>query len=657
MHNSILKNLGGRPLPLLLASLSAPASIMAITALSVPAYAAQKDGYSLTFVDADVQLVVEAVMGDMLRLPYSIDPEITGTITLQSPRPVSEKDVLPMLERSLLPANIVVLKRDGKYMFMQRDNASALLTNNQVELAPVGTTQISSEPGFATDIVALNYIGVTEMVGLARDLIGGEIVTRNEALPNSVKVSGTASERAAARDLIARFDIDSLADMRFAIWKMSDAQPSAVIEELNTVFTPPNNIFDGRVRLVPLPRIRSIMGIAADENDLNRIEPWIRRIEQGSGGKRVVHSYSVQNGKAREMAQSLQQVLGLSDEDVDPNQVDPYQGYEGPRGPGDAGPGYTPPARNYGSKAGLRIVPNDTTNTLLIYANAEEFVTITRALDEIDRPSPQVMIEAILAEVTLTDDLRYGVNFQALGSLGNAALTIASSATGTGTPAASFPGFSVSAVGNDATGILNALQSKTNVRVLSAPKLQVMNNRPATLQVGDQVPIVTQQAQSVDGANAPLINTVQLRDTGVILQVTPRISDNGTVLLEISQEVSDVAPTTTSGINSPTIQQRRLTTTVVTQSGQMVVLGGLIRNRQTREKGGIPGLSQIPIIGGLFGRKANGGSRTELIILISPSILRGPNAVRDTVDSVIENLDLTKPLIAEAQGRMIKPRP
>jgi len=198
--------------------------------------------------------------------------------------------------------------------------------------------------------------------------------------------------------------------------------------------------------------------------------------------------------------------------------------------------------------------------------------------------------------------------------------------------------------------VLNTLQSRTNVKVISAPRLMVLNNQTATLQVGDQVPIVTQQAQSVSAAGAPIVNSIELRDTGVILKVTPRVNENGVVTLDIAQEVSDVAETTTSGINSPTIQQRRLATTVTTRSGQMIALGGLIRERTTIQKSGIPLLSQIPIVGGAFGNQNKRGARTELIILITPTVVRSPEAAKSIVDDIISGLDQTKPLVERAKS-------
>ncbi len=261
----------------------------------------------------------------------------------------------------------------------------------------------------------------------------------------------------------------------------------------------------------------------------------------------------------------------------------------------------------------------------------------------------QVLIEATLAEVTLSNDLRYGVNFRAIS--GNAA--ISNSGSGSDAPAAIFPGFTLSVLGSSAQAVLNSLQSRTDVRVLSAPKLMVLNNQTATLQVGDQVPIVTQQSQSVAAPGAPIVNSIELRDTGVILKVTPRVNDSGTIILDIAQEVSDVSQTTTSGINSPTIQQRRIASTVATRSGQMIALGGLIRDRAARTRSGIPLLSQIPVVGGLFGSQGSGGSRTELIILLTPTVIRAPGELDSAVNELVGGLERARPLMDRAIRRQV----
>jgi general secretion pathway protein D len=188
------------------------------------------------------------------------------------------------------------------------------------------------------------------------------------------------------------------------------------------------------------------------------------------------------------------------------------------------------------------------------------------------------------------------------------------------------------------------LESKTNVNVVSAPKLLVLNNQTAVLQVGDEVPVATQNSTSNIDANAPTINSIEYRNTGVILKVTPRVNANGIVMLDVSQEVSDVNDNVASvqGINSPTISTRRISSSVAVKDGEVLALGGLIRNTRSKGRRGIPFLSQIPVIGGLFGRQTNDEQRTELIVLIKPRVLRTVDdgkAVTEELRAKIQTLE------------------
>ena len=624
------------------------------------------NGYSLAFVDADVKRVVDAVMGVMLGVSYAIDPAVSGNITMRTNKPVTAASLIPLLEEALGSVDAVIIKRADGYRIVPRAKARGtapitIASDASREFAP-------SAPGYATEIITLQYGSAEEIARLIGGFLGASIASASRDGRNQLEISGSADERDAAKKLVARFDVDSLAQMNFEIYKLENVDADTIVAELDKIFEPPFDIIGTRVRLVPLPRLRSVLGIAGNGADLARIEPWIRRLDSGGSGKRKLYNYAVQNGRAADIAASLQLVLGNGDSgsampSIAPPRIDVggnsggagATGGDGERGSPIAAPASGgPPA--YGLSGNLRIVPNNQNNSLLIYANGEEYGFIREALEKLDQPVAQVLIEATLAEVTLGDDLRFGVDFSILRSGSNGTNTITSTGTTSGTPSSSFPGFSVSVIGSSASAVLNTLQSKTNVKVLSAPKILTLNNEPATLQVGDQVPIVTQQSQSVTSPGAPIVNNIELRDTGVILQVTPRVNDSGTIILDISQEVSDVATTTTSGINSPTIQQRRLASTVATRSGQMIALGGLIRNRQTRQKSGIPLLSQIPIVGGLFGRKVDTGSRTELIILITPTVIRSPEEIKNTVDALIDGLDLTRPLIDEAKAGLVGPR-
>jgi general secretion pathway protein D len=244
---------------------------------------------------------------------------------------------------------------------------------------------------------------------------------------------------------------------------------------------------------------------------------------------------------------------------------------------------------------------------------------IEAALKRLDTRPIQVLIEASLAEVTLTDDMRYGLQWSYLGGDGPATLSESSS----GSVSQAFPGFSYLFTGrSDIRAVLNAIESLTNVRVISNPKLLVLNNREAQLQIGDQVPITVQSAVGTVGENSPIVNSVQFRDTGVILRVTPRVNKSGMVILEVSQEVSDVVPTTTSGIDSPTIQQRKFNSTVAVKDGETIALGGLIRETKSRSGSGLPFLRRIPWLGELFGSTVRGSRRTELIVLMTPKVIQ-----------------------------------
>src|SRR5215467_6232242 len=278
---------------------------------------------------------------------------------------------------------------------------------------------------------------------------------------------------------------------------------------------------------------------------------------------------------------------------------------------------------------GVRITANPGNNTLLIYANQENYRIIERTLRQLDRPQLQVAIDATVAEVTLNNNLAYGVQFflksQDIG-LGANKGSVDLTAVGTSAVLSRvLPGFNF-LVGSEATPrlIINALQTVTDVKVLSNPSLVVLDNQVATLQVGDQVPITTQSAVSVQTPGAPVVNNIDYRNTGIILRVVPRINQNGNVMLDIEQEISQPVGTNTL---TPTISQRRVKSSISVASGQTVLLAGLIAERNERDRSGLPLLDKIGPLGELIGANSGSLQRTELIIFIRPQI------IRDSVDA------------------------
>ena len=316
----------------------------------------------------------------------------------------------------------------------------------------------------------------------------------------------------------------------------------------------------------------------------------------------------------------------------------------------------------------IRITADEVNNAVLVYASPNDYSKVEAALQQLDVPPVQVMVEATIAEVTLSNNLSLGLqyyirsgNFRALFAGSNTSLNSSGTATQVAsngvsdTTSALFSGFSFVPGLNLAFGstggssaVLQLLQQLTEVKVLSSPNLMVLNNQSARLQVGDQVPIATGSAVSTLTSNAPLVNTIEYRDTGVILKITPRVNANGGIQLDIAQEVSQVATTTSSTLDSPTISQRLVTSSVAVGDGQTIALAGLISDSRERGKNGIPILQDIPYLGALFGTRTDTVKRTELIALITPHVVRNDFQSR----AITDELRLKLPLL----GSMVRGR-
>ena len=273
---------------------------------------------------------------------------------------------------------------------------------------------------------------------------------------------------------------------------------------------------------------------------------------------------------------------------------------------------------------------------MLVYADQESQRIVEQTIRQIDRPQRQIAIEATIAEVTLNDTLNYGVQFflasrdvglkPDTGSLVNTLSTAVNGATGALIGRA-LPGFNF-LIGSESMPrvILDALHGVTDVKVLSNPSLVVLDNQPATLQVGDQVPFSTGTATVLTAANT-VVNTIDYKNTGIILRVLPRANANGNIVLDIEQEISNVSTTSNTGTLTPTISQRRVKSSVAVTSGQTVLLAGLISENESKIRQGIPLLDSIPGVGDAFSHQTFTRARTELILFIRPTV------VKDAVDA------------------------
>lgn len=582
------------------------------------------EGFQVSFVDTEIAAVVGSVLGEALGLRYSIDPQVKGTMSLQAARPLSHAELLPALEAALRLQGFALVESDGGYTVMPLKDAPRRASRLRSATA--------EGRGFGIQIVSLKFTSAAEMEKVLQPLAPEGGIARVDEARNLLLLAGSSEEIARMREIVETFDVDWLAGMSFGMFTLQYVDARTAAGELLEVFGDPKSPLAGLVRLVPIPRLNALLVVTPQPKYLADVETWIKRLDVGgtTPGRRI-YVYDVQNGKADDLASSLNRILSLSGETDASDGGQPTGSGVGVAASqsgsvlGSAGGVALAPQRAGDSAAtaldtaALKIVPNEENNSLLILATPSEFSVLESALKRLDVQPRQVLIEASLAEVTLTDELRYGVQWTYLG--GDGPITLSESPSGG--ISSQFPGFSYLFTGRtDIRAVLNALESITDVDVISSPKLMVLNNREASLQIGDQVPIAVQSAVGVTDPNAPIVNAVQFRDTGVILKITPRVNKNGLVLLEVAQEVSDVVPTTSSGIDSPTIQQRKISSTIAVRSGETIALGGLIRDNRSRTRSGVPYLARIPLFGAFFRSTDKSTRRTELIIMITPRVIR-----------------------------------
>jgi len=631
-----------------------------------------ENGFQLAFSDVDIYQVVESVLSEALGLSYQIDPGVKGTISLRSSRPLRNEELLPALESALRIQGWALVKVNDRYEVVPMKEAPRRVTSIN---APTDHTQ----PGFSIEVVPLEFISAAEVEKLLQPFAPPGGVMKVDESRNLLILTGSSQELATMMDVIKTFDVDWLAGMSYGIFNLNYVDARTLETELSAIFADPKSPLNGVIRLVPLPRLNSVLAITPQPKYLQSVETWIKRLDIGgtSAGRRI-YVYDVQNGRAEDLARSLNQILSLSSTDeysagrvgLPANSAGIVGSMRGMSmgsssgstlGSGAFGSGNTTAGGATGfsgtlagvspsasmstgaEKSGdLRIVANNDSNALMILANPAEFSVIEAALQRLDAPGRQVLIEASLAEVTLTDELRYGVQWSYHGKNGPVTLS------DTGQIAQKFPGLSFLFTGSTSiSAVLNALESVTKVRVISSPKLVTLNNHAAQLQVGDEVPITTQSSVSTSNSDAPIVNSVQMRETGVILQVTPRVNRNGLVQLDIAQEVSNSIPTTTSNIDSPTIQERRLSSTVVVKNGDTIALGGLITENVSKGRSGVPYLQSVPLLGSLFRDTNDTKTRTELILLITPRVMRDDAEFQDVMDDLRNEFQSLKKIFNE----------
>jgi general secretion pathway protein D len=652
---------------------------------------ASGDGYELNFENTPVATVAKVILGDIMGVGYSIDPRIQGTITLSSGRPVPRADMLFVLENALRLSGVALLKDVAGYRLVPLGDA--------VGAGNLDQTAGRVEPGYGITVVPLQHVSAATLLKLLDSFATRPGVVRADVSRNLLLIQGSGPERRSAIETALSFDVDWMRGQSVGIFPVQNSNPEPVIAELEKILdTGEGGLSHNVVKFLPVARMNAILVVTRKPELLKTAGNWISRLDTADTTRTGVHVYHVKFGEARQLARVLSEIFvgssgSSSNLDQPANQIAPGSGLAtttsgdrssygtnqqaqssgfGARSTGAGGSDArgsfgatqstlgtdqnatadvrnglgTGPASGPAVLPGVRITADVVHNALLIYASQENYRIIERTLVQIDRPQLQVAIDATIAEVTLNDNLSYGVQAflsTATGSISNipALPPGQPSVNAAGLVGAAlnraFPGFNLLLGPELAPNmILDALHAVTDVKILSNPSLVVIDNQVATLDVGNDVPITTASGSVLNSATSTsntVVNTIDYRPTGIILRVAPRVNANGNVRLDIEQEISSVVSSATASSagttssTTPTISVRKVKSSIAVAAGQTVLLAGLIQESRELDRSGIPVLDQIPKLGDVFSHQNRTIARTELIIFIRPQI------IRDSVDA------------------------
>jgi len=579
----------------------------------------------LNFEQAPLNEVIHTILGDTLGLDYVIENQVPGEITLRTRSPIPRDQLLPILESLLRNNNVLMIRGPNDRFFI---SASGNIRST--------VPSFTSEPGvgYSNVIVPLQYISANEMADILKPVARDDAFVRVDSGRNLLILAGTQLQLQGWLDIVTTFDVDQLAGKSVGIFPLANSTVEELFAELEHILAtsgPADGVggIASMVRVMPVERLNSIMVVSPRAHYIQTVQGWIEELDsiEDPASEPILQVYPVRNGNAGQLASLLSTIYGggsggfSSTGGVAPGMT------EATSGGGSDGAGKR---RSGGSGGGtfdlgddVRVVSDDYNNSLLVYATPYEYQKIERILSKLDVVATQVLIEASIVEVTLTDDLQYGLewafdNNLGGGDSGRGLLDVG----GNLQPQA---GFSYTITTETTKAVLNALAEDSLLNVISTPSVMVLDNHTAAINVGDQQPI---QSQSTVTDGGTVQNSITYRDTGVQLTVTPSVNDGGLVTLDIEQSVTDVGPVDTA-TKQRSFNQRAVKSRVAIRSGESVVLGGLIRDSETERQSGVPVLKDIPLVGALFSTTNTTSVRTELLIFITPRVMESDQDLRD----------------------------
>ena len=676
-----------------------------ILATPKPPGASTGGAAGLKFEDAPLADVVHVVMREIAKVSYVLHPPLNGAVTLATQGNVTADHAILLLEYAL-QANGYLIAQDtrGTYHIGKPEIIKGIVpaVRQVIKNSPL-------PPGYGAIVIPLTYIGATEMATILRPLAPPDAILRIDPLRNMLVMVGNRTQSEGWLDLVTTFDVDLLKGMSVGVFPLkhiSAKDIDSALRALGTVASggvatsvpaaaqraqtanqtaatataPINTSLFSTLRIFPMESLNSVLVVTPRAAYLDEARQWIEKLDKPglNASESQLFVYPVQNGSAAHLAGVLNGLFGTTTGagPIANSGVSPGLGQSSAstvNSGASSGGSPTALSSNAGRSnipgsgitsislnAGLRVVADEVNNAVLVYSNAGEYTKVEATLKRLDVPPTQVMIEASIIEVTLTDDLKYGLQwiFSDRASSGFSGTGVLSSAAGAALAAAP-AGFSYTLRNTlgDVRAVLNALAEKSLVKVISSPSLMVLNNHTASIVVGNQQPIRVGETITTGGN---ITTNIQYKDTGISLSVTPSVNSGNMVTMQLNQSVNDVgAVDVATGQRS--FLQRQIGSKVAVRSGETLVLGGLIKDNSTSGKSGLPFLQDIPLFGNLFGANTTNNNRTELLVIITPQVVRTDNDLRELTASMRSKMKDIYPGVsiggATGADRLVEPSP
>jgi general secretion pathway protein D len=608
---------------------------------------------TLNFQDADLDVVLDAV-AQAVGFNYVLAPEVRRRVTVQGRVP--RRELFDMLLAILEVHGLTAVRSGDLYKIVRIATAQAQGLPVVVGAEPDPSRRAEE---IVTQLIPLRYGSAAELARVLQPLIGRETAVAVHRDTNILMITDSVEKLRRYLSVIRMLDVPT-AQEQLQIFPLRFADATALAPLITQLVGGPPAAAP-RVLPVPLPRAgegpeaapgpalrESAAGravILADSRTntllavgppsvLERIQTLVTRLDTPSPPARGVFVYRVEHLRAKELATTLTGLFRRRAAPEPPASRPPLQPPGPPfePSPGVPGPG-TPLEGEDLTAEDIRVIADEATNSLLVTATPQSWAILQPILQRLDRMPRRVLIEILVAEFTLDDSTSFGIQWALRSDNG---IKIGGERLSMGFPTTAPnivplpPTFFFILRSADVVTLLQAFSAENRVNVLSSPRVLASENKRAQIHVGRSVPILTSQQQPTTGVagqaqpTSVITTTVEYRDTGIILSVTPRVSDNRFVAVDVRQEVSDVIPNQFSSTQSPVFTKRVAETSVVVGESESLILGGLIEEQKVRERTGIPFLSRIPILGYLFGATTEAIRKTELMIIVTPRLVMDP---------------------------------